>query len=75
MRVNSLGDISRIVKKRRKDVNMSQRTLMKKSSVGHATISRFEGGETDIVFRSLLKILNALDLEIEINEKNDGSKD
>lgn len=67
MKIQSSEDVSNIIKERRKQVNISQRALMKKSSIAHSTISRVEKGETDIVLGSLLQILDALDLEMEID--------
>lgn len=47
------------VKKRRKQLKMSQKELSKKSGVTYASIRRFES-TGEIAFSSLLKIANAL---------------
>lgn len=73
MKVNTPDDVANCIRKRREDINMSQRMLMKKSDVGHATISRVENRETDIVLGSLLKVLNALGLEMHIEKKEKDS--
>ncbi len=61
-----IGIVKR-VKKRRKELNLTQVQLAEKSGVSYASLRRFES-TGEISFRSLLKIAESLDCLMEFND-------
>ena len=62
-------DIAKFVKSFRKKNNISQDELAKYSNVSRLAINEFENGKSDIKFSTLLKVLKANSLLLEIRER------
>ncbi len=57
------------IAKIRREKGISQKKLSDKSGLSQQTISRFENREYSPNLRNMIKIINALDLEIYLGEK------
>ena len=63
-------DIGNITKKYRKDSNLTQQELVSKVGITRQTLSKLEKGEIPkISLATFIKILDTLNLELEISEK------
>lgn len=68
MIVKNPEELAEVIKKGRETLNMSQRSLMKKSNVGNATISRLESGDNvNIQADTIFALLNALNMEMQLS--------
>jgi HTH-type transcriptional regulator/antitoxin HipB len=66
-----LSDIGKIIKKLRKEKNLSQEELAKKANISRATLSKLENENlTKISVATLDKILGILGYTIDIKPKN-----
>jgi HTH-type transcriptional regulator/antitoxin HipB len=66
-----LSDLGKIIKKLRKEKNLSQEELAKKANISRATLSKLENGNlTKISVVTLDKILGILGYTIDIKPKN-----
>ena len=65
----SLHDIGNSIRKRRKDLNVNQRTVADLSGVAVNTLLAVERGEGNPQLSSLLSILDTLGLQIDITVK------
>lgn len=61
--------IANFIKAYRKKNNISQDELAKYSNVSRLAINEFENGKSDIKFSTLLKVLKASSLLLEIRER------
>ena len=65
------NDFAKQIALLRKSKKISQNELSKDIGISRATLSSFENGRSaDIGFKKVLQILDYLDYEITINEKN-----
>ena len=63
-------DISKLTKKYRKDSNLTQQELASKVGITRQTLSKLEKGEIPkISLATFIKILDTLELELDITEK------
>ncbi|WP_024787501.1 MULTISPECIES: helix-turn-helix domain-containing protein [unclassified Lebetimonas] len=66
-----LSDLGKIIKKLRKEKNLSQEELAKKANISRATLSKLENGNlTKISVATFDKILGILGYTIDIKPKN-----
>ena len=61
--------IGEIIRNRRKELNMTQEDLIRKSGVSRPTISTIESGVHDGNIRTIMRIFNALGLELSVRRK------
>ncbi len=66
------NEIIKIVKERKEILAINQETLAELSEVGIATLKRFESGKGNITLGNLIKIIDVLGLEINVEIKNAG---
>jgi HTH-type transcriptional regulator/antitoxin HipB len=64
-----MKEISNILRKTRKDKGWTQQELAKRVDLSQQTISFIENGNFDFSFRSLIKIIGALNLEFSLKPK------
>lgn len=55
-----------LVRERRRELKITQQELAVKVGLRTGAISRVEKGEADILFSSFIRIMNALDLQIDL---------
>jgi transcriptional regulator with XRE-family HTH domain len=72
MRVRSIADAASAVRGRRTDLNLSQSALAKVTGISRKWISEFEHGKTTAEFALVLRVLEGLDLKLEL-EIDEGS--
>lgn len=65
-------ELIRIVKERKEILSMNQEDLAALSTVGIATLKRFESGKGNITLNNLQKIVGTLGLEIRLVPMNEG---
>lgn len=62
------------LRRRRRQLGISQNDLGAKASLRQATISGLENGEPGTQLRTLMDIISALDLEIVVRERTKGKQ-
>jgi len=62
-------EIGKIIKSRRKELNMEQVDLQDYAEVGSTTISKLENGKLNITIDSLERIMEVLGLELTLKVK------
>lgn len=62
------------LRRRRRQLSLSQSDLGAKASLRQATISGLENGEPGTQLRTLMDIISALDLEIVVRERTKGKQ-
>lgn len=62
------------LRRRRRQLGLSQTDLGAKASLRQATISGLENGEPGTQLRTLMDIISALDLEIVVRERTKGKQ-
>ena len=72
----SPAQIGNVIRRARKQRRSSQRELGERAGLRQETISLIENAQTDVGIRTLLSVLAALDLELQIapRSKDDWSK-
>ncbi len=66
MTIRSIHDLAAAIRGRRTDLGMSQAELAKRTGVSRKWIYEFEGGKPTAESGLLLRVLDALDLDIEL---------
>lgn len=66
MKVNSMRDVAAAVRGRRKDLGVSQADLATRVGVSRAWINAVEAGKTSVEFDLLLRLLDHLDLRLDL---------
>ncbi len=64
------GQLGAALRRRRKNLGLSQDQLAERIHARQGTISRLEGGEADAKLSTLLDILAALDLELIVQPRS-----
>ncbi len=64
--------LGKIIRERRKSLEINQQSFSELSEISHHTLSDIESGKGNPTFAVLTKILDILGLEIEIQVKNKG---
>ncbi len=59
-----LIDFGKGVKRVRKKLKLTQLDLEVKSGINHADISRIENGQTNIEFQTIVKLADAMEVEL-----------
>jgi transcriptional regulator with XRE-family HTH domain len=68
----SLIDVGKLVREARHAQNLSQGELVERSSVSRARIDALENGRiSEIGFKNLLRVMNALGLDLRVTQLND----
>ena len=61
--------LGQVIRKRRKEMNLTQKELSDLCNTGNRFISELENGKGTVQFEKALRIINALGLEIQITNK------
>ena len=68
-----LIDLGELIKKTRRDQKLSQGELVQRSKVSRARLDALENGRiSDIGFKNLMRVMNALGLDLRVTELNDS---
>jgi HTH-type transcriptional regulator / antitoxin HipB len=70
MRIQSIRDVTAAVRGRRKDLGISQAELARRAGVSRKWIYELEGGKPTAEFGLLLRVLDELDLELELSARS-----
>jgi HTH-type transcriptional regulator / antitoxin HipB len=65
--IHSIRDLAAVVRGRRKDLGMSQAALAERAGVSRKWIYEFESGKPTAEFGLLLRVLDALGLELDVS--------
>jgi len=68
MQINSVQDVAGLVRGRRLALGLSQANLATKAGLSRDWINSFEGGKPTVEFTHVLRVLDALDLRIDLQE-------
>jgi transcriptional regulator with XRE-family HTH domain len=68
-----LIDLGELIKKTRRDQKLSQGELVQRAKVSRARLEALENGRiSDIGFKNLMRVMNALGLDFRITQLNDS---
>lgn len=73
--INTLGALGAVIKRRRKEKNLTQSETGSPFNIDQSTFSSVEQGAEGTRLSTLFRILAALDLEMVIRSKEKNSKD
>jgi HTH-type transcriptional regulator/antitoxin HipB len=73
-RIGSLHDLAAAVRGRRHELGLSQAQLAARAHVSRAWVNAFESGKPGAELRLALAVVDALDLELELGDREDGSR-
>jgi y4mF family transcriptional regulator len=65
--IHSIRDLAAVVRGRRKDLGISQAALAERAGVSRKWIYEFESGKPTAEFGLLLRVLDALGLELDVS--------
>ncbi len=71
MTIRSIRDLAAAVRGRRKDLGMNQAGLAERAGVSRKWIYEFEAGKPTAEFGLLLRVLDALGLDLELMSRSD----
>ena len=71
-RIGSLRDLAAATRGRRQALGLSQAQLATRAHVSRAWVNAFESGKPAAELRLVLAVLDALGLELQIGEREDG---
>lgn len=66
MTIRSIRDLAAVVRGRRTELGLSQAELAERTGVSRKWIYEFEGGKPSAEFGLVLRVLDALDLALEV---------
>lgn len=69
-----MEEIARIIKERRLELKMRQLEVCAYAEISMVTLTKLENGKGWIAFKTVQKILDVLDLKMEIRPKEDGEE-
>jgi len=69
MKANRPADVARLVSDRRAELGQTQQQVAERAGVTRQLIARLENGTGDPAVSSLLRVLNALDIDIELHHR------
>jgi len=78
MSIRSIRDVAAAVRGRRKELELSQAELARRARVSRKWISEFEAGKSTAELGLVLRILDELGLQLELNKNSEaveGSRD
>jgi HTH-type transcriptional regulator/antitoxin HipB len=67
VRVHSIADVASAVRGRRLDLGLTQSALAEQTGISRKWISEFEGAKTTVEFVLVMRVLEALDLRLELD--------
>lgn len=70
MRVSTALDLAAAIKGRRKDLRLTQAALAKSAGVARSWLAMVEGGKTSVDFGLILRVLDVLDLRIDVSPRS-----
>jgi transcriptional regulator with XRE-family HTH domain len=73
--INSILDLSSLVRGRRQTLGLSQAELAARAGVSRQWISAFESGRPGSEFRLILRMLEALELRLSVDPLDDAKPD
>jgi HTH-type transcriptional regulator/antitoxin HipB len=71
--IRSLRDLAATVRGRRHELGLSQAQLAERAHVSRAWVNAFESGKPAVELHLVLAVVDALDLELQIGDRQDGS--
>ena len=74
MKINSAIDLAAAIRGRRLDLGLSQADLAARASVSRVWIATVEGGKRSVNFGMILRLLDALNLEMDISPNRNLSE-
>jgi transcriptional regulator with XRE-family HTH domain len=74
-RIRSLHDLTAAIRGRRQQLGLSQAELAARAHVSRAWVNEFESGKPAAELRLVLKVVDALDLELQIDGREDATAD
>ncbi len=72
MRIGSLHDLAAAIRGRRQELGLSQAQLAARAHVSRAWVNAFESGKPAAELRLVLAVIDALGLELQIGDREDG---
>ena len=72
MRIGSLHDLAAAIRGRRQELGLSQAQLAARAHVSRAWVNAFESGKPAAELRLVLAVMDALGLELQIGDREDG---
>jgi HTH-type transcriptional regulator/antitoxin HipB len=73
-KINSAIDLAAVIRGRRHDLGLSQADLAARASVSRVWIATVEGGKRSVNFGMILRLLDALNLEMDISPNRNLSE-
>ncbi len=73
MTIRSIGDLAAVVRGRRKDLGMNQAELARRAGVSRKWIYEFEAGKPTAELALLLRVIDELDLELELGPRSEST--
>jgi y4mF family transcriptional regulator len=74
MKINSAIDLAAAIRGRRLDLGLSQANLAARANVSRVWIATVEGGKRSVNFGMILRLLDALNLEMDISPNRNLSE-
>ena len=74
MRVHSIRDVAVAVRGRRKDLKLSQTELAERAGVSRKWIYEFEAGKPRAEFGLVIRVLEALDLSLDLDQSPEAER-
>jgi y4mF family transcriptional regulator len=71
-RIGSLHDLTAAVRGRRRQLGLSQAQLAERAQVSRAWVNEFESGKPAAELRLVLAVVDALDLELRIGDRDEA---
>ena len=72
MRVNTIRDLAAVVRGRRQELGLSQAKLASRVGVSRDWVNYFEGGKATVELGLVLRVLDALQLQLDVAESLSG---
>jgi HTH-type transcriptional regulator/antitoxin HipB len=72
MRITSIRDVAVAVRARRQQAGLSQEALARRAGVSRKWVYEFEAGKPTAELGLLLRVLDALDLEVGLSSRGDA---
>lgn len=70
MKVSSVQELSNYLRKRRKDIGIRQEDVADLADIQRESLARIENGKRDLKTSTLLRLCEALKLEVTIRERS-----
>jgi HTH-type transcriptional regulator / antitoxin HipB len=70
--INSIRDLAAVARGRRLDLGLSQSELAARARVSRQWISEFESGKATAELGLVIRLLDALGLRLDVDERGDG---